>query len=170
MSAARIAVLVILLAGVAAAVWFVVAPRTSQAVEQPLAFSHKKHQEQDLACLDCHAGAEKDQYATLPSMRACALCHKEVKGESPAAAEVTRYIEEGLVIPWQQVNRVVGHVYFSHKAHVRYGEMACAECHGEMATLETPVTSSQVEHLDMEACMDCHQARGAANDCLTCHR
>jgi hypothetical protein len=48
--------------------------------------------------------------------------------------------------------------------------MTCQECHGDMTTLDEPVTRSQITGLDMAACMDCHDERGASNDCLICHK
>ena len=137
---------------------------------QPLAFNHALHAEQDLGCLDCHTEADKGAYATLPRVKACLLCHAEPQGEHPDEPKVRAFAEDPGAIPWVQVNRVAGHVYFSHEAHVRWGGMDCAECHGDVRRSTAPPTESQVDDLTMERCMECHSQRGASNDCLTCHK
>jgi hypothetical protein len=142
----------------------------SPLVVQPLAFSHRIHHEQDTACLDCHIRAEEGVYATLPGLKTCLLCHEEAQGEDPLEPMVREYAEREEPIPWVQVNRVEGHVYFSHAVHVKFAEISCEQCHGDMTTVEEPLTRSQIEGLTMDACMDCHEERGATNDCLVCHK
>lgn len=139
-------------------------------IEQPLNFSHAVHDEQDTACLDCHLSAEEGVYATIPGIKTCLLCHEEPQGESEHEPMVREYAEQGEPIPWVQVNHVEGHVYFSHAPHMVLAEMECADCHGEMTSLEEPPGYSQVSWLTMKACMDCHEERGASNDCLLCHK
>lgn len=182
----------------AAAAW-VSEAATEPVVRQPIEFNHAVHAAEDISCDDCHPKADEGPYATFPSLKQCLLCHKQAQPEEgeegeepeeptqpaegeaakdPAAAaryrEVARKLAEfdelGEGVPWVQVNRVVGHVYFSHVAHVRFGEMKCEECHGDMATATKPPERSQVEHLSMRRCMDCHDERGASNDCLACHK
>jgi hypothetical protein len=103
--------------------------RGGEELAQPLAFNHALHAEQDLGCLDCHTEADKGTYATLPRVKTCLLCHSEPQGEHPDEPKVRAFAEDPGAIPWVQVNRVAGHVYFSHEAHVRWGGMECAECH-----------------------------------------
>lgn len=157
-----------------------------EALQQPLAFDHALHAKQGIACDDCHSKADEGPYATLPSLKQCLLCHAEEEDGAaaadpppdPAAAARLRelasalraYDEAGAGIPWLTVNRVAGHVYFSHVAHVRFAKMECAECHGDMAVASRPPPRSQVEHLTMARCMECHAERGASNDCLACHK
>ncbi|MCA9000729.1 MAG: cytochrome c3 family protein [Planctomycetes bacterium] len=135
-----------------------------------MGFNHKVHHEQDTGCTECHLQAETKPYATLPGIKTCMLCHEEAQGEHPEEPKVREYAERGESIPWVQANRVAGHVYFSHAAHVTLGEMECSDCHGDMATMEEAVTQSQVLNLDMATCMKCHEERGASNDCLVCHK
>ena len=137
---------------------------------QPLRFSHAVHAEEDMACVDCHLRAEDGPYATTPGVATCMLCHEEAQGEDPEEPKVREYAESEQPIPWVRVNRVVGHVYFSHGVHVKLARLDCAQCHGDMAALEQPVTRSQVEWLTMDACMECHERSGASNDCLGCHK
>jgi menaquinone reductase, multiheme cytochrome c subunit len=139
-------------------------------VRQPVGFDHARHAQEDLACIDCHKTAESAPYASLPRNATCRLCHEEAKGESVDEARVREYLEKGHEIPWVQVNRLPGHVYFSHAMHVKLGKMECSACHGDMAAATEPVTSSQIDRLTMGRCMDCHFERGASNDCLACHK
>lgn len=140
------------------------------AVKQPIGFSHAVHHEQDTACADCHLRASEGPYATLPGMKTCLLCHEEPQGESPEEPRVREYAERDEPIPWVQVNHVVGHVYFSHGPHMALADMECSDCHGDVASLEEPPAHSQVSWLTMDACMKCHEERGASNDCLVCHK
>jgi hypothetical protein len=158
----------ILFLALAAAAW---ALRSEPAVyTQPIAFNHAIHTEEGLGCVDCHIGAEDGPYATMPRIQLCMLCHEEDQGEHPDEAKLREYAAGPGAIPWVRVNRMAGHVYFSHEAHVTYAEMDCAECHGDMEVLTEPVTTSQIEHLTMERCMDCHAERRVSNDCLLCHK
>ncbi len=50
------------------------------------------------------------------------------------------------------------------------GGLDCSDCHGDMTTLDDPVSRSQIEWLTMKACMDCHEERQVSNDCLVCHK
>jgi len=142
----------------------------STGIVQPIAFDHARHHEEDLACLDCHSTAETRPYASLPRIAACLVCHAEPKGDSPEEAKLREFAERKEEVPWVQVNRMPGHVYFSHAVHVKLAQMDCAVCHGDMTTANRPVTASQVEHLTMRRCMECHFEQGASNDCLACHK
>ena len=170
----------------AAASWWVEKAHERNA-RQPLEFNHAVHAQENISCDDCHSKADEGPHATFPSLKQCLLCHKEAtEGESdeseaakdPAAAarkrEVARklavFVKAGNGVPWLTVNRLVGHVYFSHVAHVRFGKMKCEECHGDMSVAKTPPEQSQIENLTMRRCMECHTERGASNDCLTCHK
>jgi hypothetical protein len=146
-------------------------------VEQPIAFNHARHAKEEIKCLDCHTKAATSAYATLPKISMCKKCHNEAptdeearKKEHPDLEKVREYVNNKKEIPWIQVNRVVGHVYFSHVAHVKYGEIDCAECHGDMSKSETPVVVSQIDHFTMGKCMKCHEERKANNGCQACHK
>jgi hypothetical protein len=139
-------------------------------IVQPLPFDHARHTEEGLACLDCHVRADDSPYAGTVLVKACMLCHAEAQGEHPDEPRIREFAERGEAIPWVQVNRLAGHVYFSHEAHVRWGEMDCAECHGDVAKQTEPIVESSIDHLTMERCMQCHAEAGASNDCLACHK
>ena len=146
-------------------------PRGAErAFEQPVGFDHARHHEEDLGCLDCHSTAEKSPYASLPKLATCLVCHAEPLGEHPEEAKVRAHAERGEEIPWIQVNRLPGHVYFSHAVHVKLAAMECAACHGDMSRATEPVHASQIGNLTMRRCMECHADAGASNDCLACHK
>lgn len=160
----------VLVAGIAFSGWKLAPQFQAAPVKQPIAFSHKRHAAEGLTCVNCHKGAEKGPYATLPPGKFCLKCHAEANGTSPEEPKVRQYTEGGKDIPWVQVNRMPGHVYFSHAAHVNYAKMDCAECHGDMKDRTEPVMASQVTHLTMARCMECHLEKGVSNDCLRCHK
>jgi hypothetical protein len=99
----------------------------------------------------------------------CRDCHDEVTGESEAELILVNYLNENRRLPWVQVYTVPDHVYFSHRRHVKLGELACDICHGEVAKLTTPFTEPHVK-ITMEWCINCHEASGVSNDCYACHR
>ena len=144
------------------------APAT--AIQQPIAFDHAVHSQQGMACVDCHRQAEQGVHATFPPLKACMLCHVEPQGEHPDEPLVRDYADRGDAIPWIQVNRLPGHVFFSHRAHVTRAGMDCAECHGDMSVVSAPVGLPQIEHLDMASCVQCHEQRSARSDCIDCHK
>jgi len=65
---------------------------------QPISYSHRLHAgELGIACLHCHAGAERSRHAGIPSMNICMNCHQyvtapllEVKAEDDRATEENR--------------------------------------------------------------------------------
>ena len=141
-------------------------PSLPQAVApQPVAFSHRLHAEKGLPCEFCHAGAAKDDAAGLPQTETCLTCHRAIKTESPEVAKIRGAAEKGERVAWVPVYRVPDFVFFGHASHVKAG-LACAECHGPVATrdvLQKEVSTS------MAACVDCHKRLGARQDCAVCH-
>lgn len=135
-----------------------------------MSFSHKRHLQEGISCKDCHKRAEHGLHATFPSIKVCLLCHKEAQGEHPDEPKIREYAQAGRQIPWQQVGRLPGHVYFSHADHVRYAKMDCHECHGEMKEQDEAITLPRVGEFDMDWCMACHWDKDVSNDCLSCHK
>ncbi len=143
----------------------------SEAVRQPLAFDHEAHiRAEKMECADCHRFATAGPYATLPKLKDCRDCHSEPQGQHPDEAAVREYAKKGMEIPWITVNRLPGHVYFSHRAHVVDGKMDCWDCHRDMRKEKQAAMNSDIKALTMSRCMACHEARHAKNDCLTCHK
>lgn len=141
-------------------------------IEQPIAFSHAVHVgKKEIACTECHAGAETGARASLPSFDTCLRCHMKPQGDQPNPKEqdVRRLFAEKKRIRWIQVNRNPGHVYFSHRAHVSIARMPCKQCHGDVSLWKEPPAFPEPSLNDMETCMDCHRRNGASNGCRVCH-
>ena len=56
--------------------------RPPPAPVQPIAYSHKVHLAQGLACATCHATSTSDDHATLPPSATCMGCHATVKADA----------------------------------------------------------------------------------------
>jgi cytochrome c7-like protein/class III cytochrome C family protein len=134
---------------------------------QPVRFSHKVHAgDNKIGCTLCHAYAMQSPVAGIPSAARCNGCHKFVDRDKPEVQVVNKAFEDGKPLAWNRVHRVPDHVYFTHQRHLAAG-LRCQECHGDVATMEVV---RQVSPLTMGWCVDCHQARKAPLDCLTCHK
>ena len=143
--------------------------RRRQAVAQPIAFNHNLHVEKlGLECNHCHQGVETGPFATLPKAEVCLECHAQPLSEKPEEAKVRLY-GEGREIPWKRFTRVPNHVYFSHRRHVKLGQVSCESCHGQMGKRTRP-PSKAPKVLSMKDCLECHQKQGASVDCVSCHR
>ena len=130
---------------------------TPPSVVQPIAFNHAVHvKQEEIDCAECHRAARTEIRAGLPGLKDCYDCHKEPEGEHPDEPKVREYAKKGVQIPWVVVNRNVGHVFFSHRAHVAIGKMECEDCHGKIEDLTEPVSRPVAALHSMEACMDCH--------------
>lgn len=146
--------LVLTIGAIAIGAIFPTASNQGYAPEQPIPFSHKRHAgENKIACLYCHAGAEKSRHASIPSMNVCMNCHSVVKPESPYIQQLKKHYIEGRPIEWIRVHELPDFVYFPHKRHVAKG-VSCETCHGnvkQMARIE------QNAPLTMGWCLDCHK-------------
>lgn len=130
-------------------------------------FDHTIHAgKYGIPCLDCHVFADKSPVAGIPSGRKCMGCHKFVDKENPAVQTLAAHVEAGEPLRWQRVFSIPDFVYFSHRMHVR-ANVACAECHGDVATMKTV---TQARAFTMGRCLGCHQQRNATHDCLGCHK
>ena len=139
-------------------------------VDQPIHYSHQVHVlELELECADCHVNAETRARAVIPNIELCANCHVDTEDEDLEARQVAIYAEQGKRIPWSQVHSVPDYAYFSHRRHVKLGEIQCEHCHGEVSEMQDPFTEPYLS-MDMEWCMECHEQRGVSNDCYACHR
>lgn len=165
-----------LIAGLSAATFLVVGLAVARACEgpaavvQPVAFDHSLHVgDVQLECAACHGSAGTNRHAGLPSIRVCAQCHSG-PSDRPELAKVSWYAARGEQIPFVQVNRYPGHVYFSHRVHVSLAEMSCGECHVDVARMPRPYSRPDASMQSMEDCMSCHTQYGATLECLACHQ
>jgi len=152
------------LAGVAG-----VRPAPAGDTQQPLPMSHKRHIAKEMKCRACHQGVEGEALASFPTLADCMDCHKTPQGAEPAEPEVRAFAAGGQELAWVRLNRLPGHVYFSHAAHVTLASMKCEECHRDMSTVDQAPTEPDV-HAEMSECVACHRNKRANLDCLACHK
>ena len=136
--------------------------------EQPIAFNHKKHIEQGLACDTCHQYYKTQTFSGIPDIAVCLECHKEPVTKSPEEEKIRQFAKRGEAIPWKQIYREPDHVFYSHRRHVVLGKIECQTCHGEIAQSERPPAKPSVR-MTMSWCMNCHAKHKVTNDCLACH-
>ncbi|HVV53198.1 MAG TPA: cytochrome c3 family protein [Polyangia bacterium] len=126
-------------------------------VVQPVQFDHRHHAQDDgIACLYCHEGAERAPYAGVPATEVCMGCHSQIWNTSPMLEPVRRSYFSGQPLRWNRVNKVPDFVFFNHAIHVRRARVACAECHGDV-TAEPAVERARL--FTMGWCLDCHRRR-----------
>ncbi|MFN2431436.1 MAG: cytochrome c3 family protein [Gemmatimonadota bacterium] len=136
------------------------------APEQPIEFPHDVHAgTYKIPCQYCHSSVSKSQFAGIPAVGTCMGCHRITARDKPRIQQLATYWQEEKSIPWTRVHDLPDFVQFTHQPHIR-AEVACADCHGEVQTMEAV---KQVEPLTMGWCLDCHLEREASTDCLTCH-
>lgn len=128
--------------------------------QQPVDFSHKTHVcKLGMDCAACHTGAFISPQAGLPPASSCMNCHRHVLSDSPLIEPIRRAADPdypeytGMPIPWVAVNRLAGHAYFSHVAHVTRG-VGCTECHDDIARMDRVGTS---RNRGMKWCTECHR-------------
>src|SRR5262245_33125246 len=138
--------------------------------QQPIDFPHKIHHinEIGIECYECHTGVNKGARAGLPSINFCMTCHETIGDASDSRIQTLRaHAKRGEDLPWQRVYGFLeeSHVRFNHAPHLRAG-VGCETCHGDLTSMT--VAERVVDH-SMGFCINCHQQKGASNDCLTCH-
>jgi hypothetical protein len=123
--------------------------------KQPVAFSHKVHNEQlGIDCRYCHTDVDKAWFSNIPAASTCMNCHSLILKDDPRLALVRESYSTGKPIPWVQIHKVPDYVYFNHSVHVNRG-ISCVHCHGEINKMD------EVRHaqpLSMSFCLDCHRA------------
>jgi hypothetical protein len=143
--------------------------------QQPIAFSHRIHAgDRKIDCQYCHAYARRSIDAGIPAVSRCMGCHQYVGTGKPEVQKLTvNYWVRKQPVPWVNVYRVPGFVYFPHKRHIAAG-LRCQRCHGPVETMEQVYFYQSREFpnstLEMGWCLECHKERGAPRDCYTCHK
>jgi formamidopyrimidine-DNA glycosylase len=134
---------------------------------QPFAFSHQLHLAKELQCADCHEGAARGPVAGLPGINTCMICHSQIATDRPEIEQLAGMQAKGLDLAWQRVYGYTreAHVRFEHGPHVRAG-VDCSTCHGD---LKQQTVAERAVDMDMAFCVNCHKAKQASIDCLTCH-
>jgi c(7)-type cytochrome triheme protein len=169
---------------------------TDARTNQPIAFNHKKHAQNRVTCEVCHPLYKDYPRAGIPGVKICIRCHEEVIHPMPEKDKIQEYRKSDREIPWVRVyrikpdiygldrilsgipNKVLDQVYggknpiyFSHRRHTAIGKVECKECHGDVATMEKPITQRLVR-IEMDRCLSCHKAQEqrVSVDCADCHR
>jgi hypothetical protein len=154
------------------------ATRELLAAEQPVAFDHRHHVEDDgIDCIYCHVDAERGRFAGVPATDICMGCHAQIWNESALLAPARTSALSQHPLAWNRVNDLGDFVYFDHSVHVRFG-VPCARCHG---ATEAEARVFEAQGLTMDFCLDCHRhpsplgtgktARMTAlTTCSACHR
>lgn len=176
--------------------WIVFPGLLYEKKEQPVAFSHTTHvQDQGMACGDCHFLREDGSFAGLPEIESCAACHADLLGDSEAEKVFfTEYIEQNKQVPWLVYAKQPDNVFFSHAAHSEAvcsqchtelaGSALCSQCHMDMQNVSVPpvheqniLTTYSKQTMKMEYCERCHANPGhtegttrASNACFVCHK
>jgi formylmethanofuran dehydrogenase subunit E len=134
---------------------------------QSIAFSHKAHLTEKIPCDMCHTAVAEGPQAGLPDVRICMSCHEMIATDLPEVQRVADYAHRGEDIPWQRVYGFSqsAHLKFNHAPHIR-ADIDCAKCHGDMTQQTVAV---RAVHHTMGFCVDCHRAKSAPTECLTCH-
>lgn len=153
----------------AAAVGFTTGRFHSTSQGQPIAFNHRKHVvENEIGCSTCHVSYESETFSGMPDAEICGTCHSEPLGKSTEEARLVSLLRANRPLVWNGLFRQPGHIFYSHRRHVMKAKIACARCHGDIAQTTSPPRS--VKRLRMADCIACHEERGVATDCTTCHR
>ena len=61
--------------------------------EQPIAFSHRQHVENDIHCAFCHPYYEKYDAAGIPRVELCVTCHAFMPQEDPESQKILEYAD-----------------------------------------------------------------------------
>ena len=137
------------------------------AEEQPIAFSHKLHAEQNgIPCQYCHLYARRSFSSGVPPVSTCIGCHgsnemKIVKPDSNEVNKVRKFWAEKKPIPWVKIHDIPDFVRFPHKAHInadsnRFIEDAGAGCNMEKDSRSLECRLSQFRIGGDERCQACH--------------
>jgi hypothetical protein len=133
--------------------------------KQPIAFSHKLHSQQQIDCATCHENPDPGENITIPTADFCMTCHQAVAVESPGIKQLAESAKEKKTIPWVRVNSLPAFVFWSHRTHLAAGQQ-CTACHGQVADMDV-IRASKLTTMD--ACVDCHDKKGANTGCAACH-
>lgn len=134
-------------------------------VPQPIPYSHKLHIGLGLQCKNCHTNPEPGELMGIPAATVCMGCHQSIKTDSPHIQKLAGFAQQKRNVPWNRVYQIPSYVYFSHKVHTDAGN-TCEDCHGPVKEREALWKEKDIS---MGACMSCHMAKNALNDCNTCH-
>jgi len=135
------------------------------AQQQPIPYSHKTHLALGLKCNSCHKNPDPGETMGFPAESFCMSCHRAVKADSPHIAKLAAAAKDKQPLPWVRVYQLPPNIYFSHRVHTQAGA-TCETCHGPVK--DRDLITKEISH-KMPACIACHAAQKARNDCAACH-
>lgn len=125
------------------------------AIEQPVAFSHRHHVRDDgIDCRYCHTSVETSAFAGIPPLATCMTCHSQLFTDQRPLAPLVLAYRGGPALAWRRVHALPEFVYFDHSIHVAKG-VGCTTCHGPVGDM--PLVR-RVASLYMQWCLECHRA------------
>lgn len=135
--------------------------------KQIIKFSHQFHNEQEVACIDCHSKVEGsvDLNGSLtPTMDACANCH-DVDNLDECATCHYDDVQEPFPTKEAELN-------FNHAIHLGQDNVTCKKCHNGLDKVDYSFESPTLLP-KMETCNECHSSSGIAKAtnfaCESCH-
>ena len=137
----------------------------AHAVEQPIPFSHKRHDAAGLECAACHQPVGSGEKMQIPGVAECMTCHRSIATDSPAIQKLAQLEKSHRPLVWTRVYNLPSFVFFGHQKHLD-AKVECAVCHGPVKDRES---LWQEKDISMLACVDCHKLRNATLSCDQCH-
>jgi hypothetical protein len=154
----------------AAGFYFFNKGETLPASTAEMSFSHFVHTKQhNIKCMICHKGINTQMRAGIPNIETCSVCHADIiNPNSKEEKKINEFVTSNKLIAWQNYYRVPDYVYFSHRRHVKLGNLDCKLCHGDMTEQKTKVLTN-FRPVEMDGCVDCHKKSNITVECNNCH-
>lgn len=147
----------------------------------PLKFDHAFHlREADeakgitgagLGCDDCHESVATSSLAAdrnLPNHEVCEDCHEVEPTDDPAQSQCTWChgdLEAKTTTVAAKMWLPAPNIIFSHERHLA-ADVKCLDCHKNVPERGL---ATRADLPTMDRCVECHDERGAAQACTTCH-
>ncbi len=128
-------------------------------------YVHKVHNKGGTGnCETCHTTVYESSLAGMPSEKICIFCHEKTRhGQSVKGL----YNKDKWSANYKIAMAKYEEIKISHKQHMVVKEMACKDCHGNIAD-SVEVTK---EHAPlMETCFKCHEEWIGPMQCGKCHK
>jgi quinoprotein glucose dehydrogenase len=138
---------------------------TTEAVMQPIPFSHKRHSQAGMKCDACHQKLGTGKQLQIPGVEECLSCHQSTMKDSPPVQKLAHLGKDNQTLSWTQLYRLPDFVFFSHQKHLN-AKVDCEVCHGPVYDRDY---LWQEKDISMGACVDCHKLRKISVSCGLCH-
>ena len=99
-------------------------------------------------------------------MEKCFFCHEYIIPSHPQLVKELEHYKTGDAVQWIKIFWVPDFVKFRHQPHIRWANLDCTECHGDIKAKDR----LQPVKFEMGFCIKCHKEKNAQTDCwLACH-